>query len=76
MDDKEKLARSRFGTLNMVRFMGIAFVFAGVANIGGKLLPGLTPWLGYLFLINGAVDVLLIPALLKKKWAKQDSGQA
>jgi hypothetical protein len=71
MDDAEKLAKQRFNTLNMVRFLGVGFALAGVANINGKLLPDLAPWLGFILLINGAADVLLIPALLKKKWARE-----
>lgn len=71
MDDAEKLARKRFNTLNWVRFLGVGFVFAGIANITGKWLPDLSPWLGYILLINGAADVLLIPALMKKNWARK-----
>lgn len=72
IDEKEELARKRFTALNITRFIGVASAMAGAANIGGKLLPDLTPWLGYLLLLNGAADVLLIPALLKKGWAKAD----
>jgi hypothetical protein len=75
MDEAEKLARQRFNTLNLIRFAGVACVFAGSANIGGKLLPDLAPWLGYVLLLNGAVDVLLVPALLKKNWAKSKGNQ-
>lgn len=71
MDDAEKLARQRFNTLNLVRFLGVGFVFAGAANVGGKLLPDLAPWLGFILMVNGVADVLLIPALLKKKWARE-----
>ena len=70
MDDAEKLARRRFNTLNMVRFFGVATALLGAANIGGKLLPDFAPWLGFILIVNGAVDVLLLPALLKKKWAR------
>lgn len=72
MDEAEKLARQRFRTLNIIRFTGVACAFAGAANIGGKLLPEFTPYLGYVLLLNAALDVLLAPALLKKSWAKQD----
>jgi hypothetical protein len=75
MDEKEKLARQRFNTLNFVRFLGVAFAFAGAANIGGKWLPDLAPWLGYFMLINGIADVFLIPVLLKKNWTKADGSQ-
>jgi hypothetical protein len=72
MDEAEQLARQRFRTLNIIRFIGVACAFAGAANIGGHLLPEFTPYLGYVLLLNAAVDVLLAPALLKKSWAKQD----
>jgi hypothetical protein len=75
MEEKEKLARQRFTMLNFVRFLGVAFAFAGAANIGGKWLPEFAPWLGYFLLINGIADVFLIPALLKKNWAKSDGSQ-
>ncbi len=73
LSEKEKLAQKRFTALNITRFIGVASAMAGAANIGGKLLPDLAPWLGYLLLVNGAADVLLLPALLKKGWAKADS---
>ena len=71
MDDAEKLARQRFNTLNMVRFFGVTTALLGAANVGGKLLPDFAPWLGFILIVNGAVDVLLLPALLKKKWARK-----
>lgn len=72
MDDAEKLARQRFLTLNIIRFIGVACAFAGIANIAGKLLPEFSPYVGYVLLLNAAVDVLLAPAWLKKAWARQD----
>lgn len=71
MDDSEILARKRFNILNIVRFMGVASALLGAANIGGKLLPDLAPWLGFVLMVNGAADVLIIPAVLKKKWARE-----
>ncbi len=71
MDDAEILARKRFNILNMVRFFGVATAFLGAANVGGKILPDFAPWLGFVLIVNGAVDVLLLPALLKKKWARE-----
>jgi hypothetical protein len=75
MDEKEKLARQRFMMLNIIRFIGVACTFAGVANIAGKLFADLTPYLGYVLLLNGVVDVLLAPMLLKRAWANQDRPQ-
>jgi hypothetical protein len=64
----EELAKKRFMILNLVRFSALAFIFAGAANIGGKLLPELMPVLGYVLLVIGAVDFFLAPVLLKRLW--------
>lgn len=64
----EELAKKRFMILNLVRFSALAFIFAGAANIGAKLLPELTPTLGYVLLVIGAVDFFLAPVLLKRMW--------
>lgn len=73
MNDAEELARKRFMTLNLVRFGAIAFVFAGAANVGGKLLPDLSPTLGYVLLVVGALDFFLAPVLLKRGWRNPDA---
>ena len=67
----ENLAKQRFLALNLARILGLVLVFAGIANIGGRLLPALSPWLGYILLITGAVDFYALPILLKKAWSKQ-----
>jgi hypothetical protein len=64
----EELAKKRFMILNLVRFSALAFIFGGAANIGGKLLPELTPTLGYVLLVIGAIDFFLAPVLLKRMW--------
>ena len=64
----EELAKKRFMILNLVRFSALAFIFAGAANIGGKLLPELMPVLGYVLLVIGATDFFLAPVLLKRLW--------
>ncbi len=68
----EEQAKTRFMLLNLVRLIAIAMVFAGIANIGGKLWPAFTPVLGYALLAIGAADFFLAPVLLKKLWNKQD----
>jgi len=73
MNEAEELARKRFMALNLVRFGAFAFVFAGAANIGGKLLPDLSPSLGYILLVVGALDFFLAPALLKRGWRNPDA---
>ena len=73
MNEAEELARKRFMILNLVRFGSIALIFAGLANIAGKLLPGLSPFLGYVLLVAGAVDFFLAPVLLKRAWRSPDA---
>lgn len=68
----EDVAKKRFMILNLVRFSALAFIFAGAANIGGKLLPDLTPTLGYILLVIGAIDFFLAPVLLKRMWRTPD----
>lgn len=73
MNDAEELARKRFMTLNLVRFTAIAIMFAGAANVGGKLLPELSPGLGYILFVVGALDFFLAPVLLKRGWRTPDA---
>jgi hypothetical protein len=68
----EEQAKSRFMLLNLTRLGGLACVMAGAANIVGKFLPDLAPFLGYAFLVAGAVDFFAAPILLKRMWRKQD----
>jgi hypothetical protein len=68
----EDQAKRRFMILNLVRFVAMVMVFAGVANIAGRLLPEFAPTLGYFLLVFGAADFFLAPTLLKRMWQKQD----
>jgi hypothetical protein len=68
----EEQAKQRFMILNLVRFSALVFIFAGAANIGGKLLPELTPTLGYILLVIGAIDFFLAPVMLKRMWRTPD----
>ena len=68
MSPEEELARTRFGILNLVRFSGVALVFAGIANVAGKLLPDLAPWFGYILVFLGIFEFDTLPVLLKWHW--------
>ena len=68
----EDQAKQRFMIINLVRFSALAFIFAGAANVAGKLLPEFTPMLGYVLLIIGAADFFLAPVLLKRMWRSPD----
>jgi hypothetical protein len=68
----EDLAKRRFLTLQVLRLVALALVMLGAGNIKGKLLPGLSPYLGFALLVFGAVDFFLLPMLLKRIWQKTD----
>jgi hypothetical protein len=73
MNEAEELARKRFMILNLVRLGSIALVVVAMANIAGKLLPSLSPALGYVLLIFGAIDFFMAPVLLKRIWRTPDA---
>lgn len=68
----ETEAKQKFMILNLVRLIAIGFVMAGAANIAGKLLPELAPWLGAALLIIGLADFFFAPMMLKKIWRKRE----
>lgn len=68
----EEQAKQRFLVLTLVRVFALVMVFAGIANLGGRLFPDLAPVLGGVLLVAGAADFFLAPALLKKHWRTQD----
>jgi hypothetical protein len=68
----EEKAKQRFIILQLMRLVALGLVMLGIANIGGKLLPDLSPTLGYGLLIFGAVDFFAVPMMLKRVWQKQD----
>jgi hypothetical protein len=72
-EEREALAKKRFFLLSAMRFTSLIFVALGVGNVGGRLFPEASPYLGYGFLIIAMLDFFLIPVILKKAWAKQDA---
>ncbi len=72
-DEHEKLAKRRFFVLSAMRFAAVILVMIGMANIAGRLLSDVAPYLGYALLVVGALDFFAAPIILKKAWAKQDA---
>ena len=60
-------ARTRFFTLGLIRLLGVASAFLGVAVIAKRWVEP-AEIIGGLLLLNGAVDVLVVPVLLVKRW--------
>lgn len=63
----EDLAKKRFFALGLIRLGGVAIAFLGVAIIAKRLIEP-AEIIGGLLLIIAAVDVLVVPTLLAKKW--------
>ena len=72
MTDKDDLAARRFALMNLTRFAGVFLVFAGIANIAGKLLPEAAPYLGYALFFAGIGGFYTLPVVLKRRWRSDD----
>lgn len=70
-DDKERLAKSRFMILNVLRLFGALLMIAGFVLITGKWdLAGsdMNPIVGVIFVLVGAFDFAVLPMLLARSW--------
>jgi hypothetical protein len=70
----EALWKRRFHIFMLVRLIGLATFFLGLAIIYSDLLrPGGWPAVGAILVVIGVVDAALAPRILKKLWAQQDA---
>ena len=73
MTDADRLARTRFLTLNLARFAGMGLVFLGMAIwLGDLLRPGGWPAVGVPLFLLGAAGTLFLPRLLARRWRSPD----
>lgn len=71
----DELWRNRFMVLTLARFGGLAVFLLGVAIMYTDLIrDGGWPQVGAVLAILGALDVLLVPKVLRKGWERQDRG--
>jgi hypothetical protein len=59
-------ARARFFTIQAVRLTGVACVVLGMLIASQRI--AWSQWLGYLLLVIGLIDVLVVPTLLARRW--------
>ncbi len=71
-EETEAQARGRYMALNAVRFGAVLFVMLGFANVYGRFVPDLTPWLGYLFIALGMFEFFFLPKILLRAWKAKD----
>jgi hypothetical protein len=70
----EDLWRRRFHLFMLVRLVGLATFFRGVAIISTDLLrEGGWPAVGAILAVFGTLDAVFAPRVLKKVWEQQDS---
>jgi hypothetical protein len=71
--DDEALWRRRFLIFGVVRLVGLAIFFAGIAIAYSNLVrAGGWPQVGAIVAIMGVIDALFAPRLLRKKWEQED----
>ena len=59
-------ARNRYFAMNFTRFLGVAFVIAGILIVLGRI--DWPEWVGWLFIANGLLDIFVIPQLMARRW--------
>lgn len=67
MDDAERHARTRFFTIGAVRLAGAVTIALAVAIAFGRI-SAVPPPVGYGLLLLGAIEMILLPQMLVKRW--------
>lgn len=67
MTDTPDPARARFFTLGLIRLGGVALAFLGVSIIAKRWIEP-AEIIGGILMFVAAVDVLVVPVLLSKRW--------
>ena len=60
-------ARARFFALGIIRLGGVAFAFLGISILAKRWIEP-AEFVGELFLVMGAINVLVLPVILAKRW--------
>ncbi len=68
--DPDTLARNRFFAIGVMRLMGVAMIVIGLMTINGRIAV-LPPVAGYVLVLIGMADFLLVPRILARRWRSQ-----
>lgn len=60
------LAKQRFFIMQAIRWAGVAMILLGLLILRGEI--DWHPALGWALLINGMVDVFVLPPILARRW--------
>lgn len=73
--DEDAPYKQRLAIYTLVRFVGVAIFFAGIAIAYSSLLrPGGWPQVGAIVAIVGALGSLLLPRVVKRAWDRKERG--
>ncbi len=67
MDDKERLARTRFGIISLVR-LGGAMLFAAGFLAAADAIGSIPAGVDYILIVIGLFGALIAPRLLARRW--------
>ena len=71
-EDRERLAKSRFQMLQLLRFTGIIVMILGMWIWAGDILRlGGWPMLGVPLFALGIFEALFLPTIMAKRWKSQ-----
>lgn len=70
-DDPETIAKRRFQLIGVVRLCGVVFVALGFILWQTDLVGVRAPNLGRVVIAGGLFVLLVIPALLLRRWRRQ-----
>jgi hypothetical protein len=71
----DAIYQQRLAVYTLVRFVGVAIFFFGIAVAYSNLLrPGGWPQLGAIIAIVGALGSLLLPRVVKRAWDHKERG--
>lgn len=72
MSSEDDLWRKRFHLFALVRLIGLAIFFLGLAVMLTDLVrPGGWPLVGGILVAAGIIDAVVAPRLLKRSWDKK-----
>jgi len=72
----DAIYQQRLAVYTLVRFVGVAIFFLGIAIAYSNLLrPGGWPQVGAIVAIVGALGSLLLPRIVKRAWDRREFGE-
>ena len=70
MSDARDPAKARFVVIQLARLVGVLLVLFGVMLQDGRIaaLRDVPPFIGYLLIAAGLLDVFIMPLVLSRRW--------